>query len=315
MSVLVPAFNHQEYIEGCLDSIAESSYAPLEILVIDDGSTDATYARACNWMENNAHRVKRVAVSRQTNQGITRTLNALISLARGEYISPLGSDDLLVPDGIALRVSVLQDHPEWLAVFGDCSIINCVGRQEAASALDSMYHAYFPALLDPRCIARELILRWSVVGPSMLARRAAYDVDIGVGLYDERLQVEDRDFYLRLLAINALGFIDKTVARYRVHGGNSIYLRASIVSSDVVLAEWRNATSFGGLNRWLLTMVALRGSLQLRAVRQKEQGNHIRGQILWLAGRILAVMQRGAHVLHLLIRPRSTFEAGRVSGS
>ena len=108
VSVLVPAFNHQEYIKCCLDSIAESSYLPLEILVIDDGSSDATYARACAWMDDNAHRVKRVTVCRQANQGITRTLNALISLARGEYIALLGSDDVLESDGIALRLSLIH---------------------------------------------------------------------------------------------------------------------------------------------------------------------------------------------------------------
>lgn len=303
VSVLVPAFNHQEYIECCLDSIAESSYVPLEILVIDDGSSDATYARACAWMEGNAHRVKRVAVWRQANQGITRTLNALISFSRGEYIALLGSDDALERDGIAVRVSALQSHPEWLAVFGDCSIIDAAGRPQAASYLDSMYHACIPALLSPRRIARELILRWSVAGPSLLARRATYDVDAGVGLYDERLQVEDRDFYLRLLSINALGFVHETVARYRLHGENSIYSRPSMVSCDVVLAEWRNASSFTGLNRWLLTLVALRGQVQLHADREKEQGNLVRGRILWLVGRILAATQRCAHVLHRVTSP------------
>ena len=301
VSVLVPAFNHQEYIKCCLDSIAESSYVPLEILVIDDGSSDATYARACAWMDDNAHRVKRVTVCRQANQGITRTLNALISLARGEYIALLGSDDVLESDGIALRVSALQRHPGWLAVFGDCSVIDGVGQLQSVSVLDSMYHACIPALLNPRRIARELILRWSVAGPSLLVRRTAYDVDIGVGLYDERLQVEDRDFYLRLLSINGLGFIHATVARYRLHGENSIFSRGSNVTNDVVSAEWRNATSFRGLNRWLLTLVAVRGSVQLCAVRQKEQGNIIRGQILWFVGRILAVIQKCAHVLHRLL--------------
>ena len=62
VSVLVPAYNHQEYIEYCLDSIAESSYTPLEILIIDDGSNDDICFRVCNWMDNNASRVTRVTV-------------------------------------------------------------------------------------------------------------------------------------------------------------------------------------------------------------------------------------------------------------
>lgn len=305
VSVLVPAFNHQEYIEYCLDSIAESTYTPLEILVIDDGSSDDTYLRVCNWMENNANRVTRVAVCQQTNQGVTRTLNALITLARGQYIALVASDDALEPDGIALRVSALSRHPEWLAVFGDCSIIDGTGRQQAASALKSMRHAHLPALLNPGRIARELILRWSAPGPAMLARRTAYEPNVGVGLYDERLQVEDRDFYLKLLSINALGFIPERVARYRWHRENSTFLNGSIVGRDVVLAEWRNAQSFKGLNRWLLTLVAIHGGASLRAAHHNGRGNHIRGLIMWLVGKTLAIAQRCAYLLHRLMSPPS----------
>jgi len=301
VSVLVPAFNHQEYIEACLDSVVESSYAPLEILVLDDGSNDGTYDRACAWMKNNAHRVERVKVHHQTNLGITRTLNKLISLSGGEYVTLLASDDALERDGIMLRVTALQRHPEWLAVFGDCSIIDGTGRLQATSALSSLYHAHVPALLNPHRITRELILRWSVAGPSMLARRLAYSVDVGVGPYDEQLQVEDRDFYLKLLSRDGLGFINETVARYRVHGRNGIFTHNSVGHRDVVMAEWRHRDSFAGLNRCLLTLVAVRGRVQLRSIRENEQDHRLQGQIFWLIGRGLAVVQKSAHLLHRLL--------------
>jgi hypothetical protein len=303
VSVLVPAFNHQEYIEYCLDSIVESSYIPLEILVIDDGSKDDTYARVCSWREKNAHRVMRMTVRQQTNQGVTNTLNTLISLAQGEYVALLGSDDALEPDGIALRVSALERHPEWLAVIGDCSIIDGAGRQEAASAFGDTFHAHIPALLNPHRIGRELILKWAIPGPAMLARQTTYDVDIGVGLYDEQLSVEDRDFYLRLLSINALGFIPARVARYRWHVENSTNLRGSTVLRDGILGEWHNIMAFSGLNRWLLTLVSIRGSAHLHAAHQNGRGNHIRGRILWLVGSILGIAQRCAYLLHRLEIP------------
>jgi len=307
VSVLVPAFNHQEYIECCLESIAKSGYAPIEILVIDDGSSDDTYVRAVSWMENHAHKIKRVAIHQQTNQGVVRTLNTLVSMACGEYIALVASDDELEPNGIALRVSALQRHSEWLAVFGDCTMIDATGLQIAASYLESTCHAHFPALVNPRRIARELILRWSVSGPSMLARRSAYDPDVGAGLYDERLVVEDRDFYLRLLSINALGFIPERVARYRLHDLNTVALRNSIVTRDVVAAEWSSTKSFRGLNRCLLTLVAIRGSARLRAECLTEEGNLMRGQMVGLFGKLLAIILRCAYFLHrFLSRPYET---------
>ena len=296
VSVVVPAYNHAEYIEFCLDSVADSAYASLEILVMDDGSTDDTYVRACTWMENNAHRVDRVSVQRQTNQGINRTLNSLVALAEGDFIAVLASDDALEPNGIALRVSALESHPEWLAVFGDCSIIDEAGREEAMSGLSAVRHD-LRALQNPRRIARELILRWYVPGPAMLARSSTYGRACGVGLYDENLEVEDRDFYLRLLAINALGFIPERVARYRMHGIRS-ESRQLTVLREGVKSEWGNVAAFKGLNRWLLILVAVRGSASLNASLQVGRKNRARGLALSLIGNSLGIAKRFAYVLH-----------------
>ncbi|WP_166792661.1 glycosyltransferase [Cryobacterium algoricola] len=294
VSVLVPAFNHQEYIEACLDSVAASGYAPLEILVIDDGSTDATFPRASAWMEKNSHMLSRGEVRQQPNEGITRTLNTLVGMALGQYVVILGSDDALEPGGIGIRVAALELHPKWLAVFGDCSVIDSAGRITAASALSSLHRAHVPSLRDPRRIARELILKWSVPGPAMMARRSAYSAE-GVGQYDERLRVEDRDFYLRLLCVSALGFTPETVAKYRLHGLNSIF-QGSSVSRDMTTAEWQSVSNFRGLNRWLLILVATRGTCALSAADQTESGHLVRGAALRLIGRGLEVIKRVALV-------------------
>jgi glycosyltransferase involved in cell wall biosynthesis len=296
VTVVVPAYNHGAYIETCLDSIADSDYAPLEIVVLDDGSIDDTYMRACDWMKSNEHRVSRVDVRKQTNQGIARTLNRLVSQAQGDYVAILASDDTLEPDGIALRVSALERHPEWLAVFGDCSIIDANGLEVSSGSLGSVHHD-MRALLNPRRIARELILRWYVPGPATLARRTAYDTAIGAGQYDEGLDVEDRDFYLRLLAINAVGCIPERVARYRIHGERSTS-RQFIVERDGVLSEWRNITSFHGLNRGLLFLVAIRGFVRVRYSQKNGQGNCAHSLALQVVSIFLGMIKRGAYVLH-----------------
>jgi glycosyltransferase involved in cell wall biosynthesis len=300
VSVVVPAHNHAAFIEDCLDSIAQSSYPRLEILVMDDGSSDDTFARASSWIQQNAHRVANAELFRQTNQGVTRTLNTLIARASGEYITAIASDDGLLPDGITVRVSALGRHPEWLAVFADCTVVDETGQLEAQSALHSLYRAHVPALMDPHRIARELILRWSVPGPVLLLRRAAFcrGNGSGVGPYDETLQVEDRDFYLRLLAINGLGFIPDSVAYYRLHQKNSITspaLRLRILR-DVVAAENRHVTTFTGLNRCLLGVVAAHGSARLRF--EERGGWTTRPWIL-----VLKHLLKAIYALHVLASP------------
>jgi hypothetical protein len=76
------------------------------------------------------------------------------------------------------------------------------------------------ALIDDARRNEELILRWCVPGPVLLSRRETFDPQRGVGGYEETIFLEDRHFYLRLMSRHALGFVDQTVAAYRIHSAS-----------------------------------------------------------------------------------------------
>ena len=221
VSVIIPLYNHAAYVEECLDSVLNSHYPHLEVLVLDDGSSDDSYDRVTLWRERHRDAFNNFQLMRQENQGITKTLNTLVSQARGQLLTLLASDDALLPNGVRTRVDALNEHPEWLAVFGDCVVVDEKSRLLYSSSLADLYPANKAALADPRFIKEELVIRWCVPGPVFMARKEAYDVQSGVGLYDPSSSVEDRDFYLRLLAKNSLGFLDRPVATYRVHTHNA----------------------------------------------------------------------------------------------
>ena len=112
-------------------------------------------------------------------------------------------------------------------------------------------------------------------------------------------------FYLRLLSINGLGFIPECVARYRLHGNNSsAFVNRSVVWHDAVSSEWRNAPSFGVLNRSLLALIALRGWTIMSADDHTNRGNRVRAQTLGLVGKVLSIVRKGAYALHVLSSPR-----------
>lgn len=298
VSVIVPAFNHESFVRACLDSVLESSYRPLELIVLDDGSSDGTYALARDWMRLHAHELTRVVVERQSNRGLTRTLNVLVRRARGEFLVPVASDDELEPDGISLRVNALQSDSKLMAVFGDCKVIDDRGRVTAVSALRSMYAANTDALADPRSITRELILRWSVPGPAVLLRRPVFESGGGMGPYNEQFAVEDRDLYLGLLARDELGFVPDVVARYRIHGENFSISRRPEVREDVVRAERLHLASFRGMNRWLLILVAARGGAEVR-VREGSRARHGAARFaLALQHKSLGALVRLAYLVH-----------------
>jgi glycosyltransferase involved in cell wall biosynthesis len=267
VSILIPAYNHSQYILECLNSVLQEGYPNLEILVIDDGSQDDTYQVAKQWADANIRAFSNIEIVKQYNRGVTKTLNSLILKSRGEYIVLLASDDALVAGGIMTRVQMLQRRQDLLAVFGDCVVINNDSKEIAESALRTLYRANINALKLDKALGRELILRWSVPGPGLLIRRVAYDTALGVGLYNEDLKIEDRDFYLRLINRKALGFIDLRVAKYRIHDTNSITNPTRSVNflSDGLKAEQLNIRLSKGVYKFLLNIVIFKSSALLNA--------------------------------------------------
>lgn len=220
ISVLVPIYNHARYIGRCLDSVLEDPHPAKELLVIDDGSSDASYDVAAAWLAKHRTGFVRAELRRQRNAGITRTLNRLVGLARGDHLALLASDDFLLPGGLGSRLAALEAHPDWLGVFGDCIVVNDANAPIMQSGLVDLHGADKRVLSDPRRMPAELILNWSIPGPVLMLRRMAFGSE-GVGWYDEHALIEDRDMYLRLLASGRLGFLDQPVAAYRVHERSS----------------------------------------------------------------------------------------------
>jgi glycosyltransferase involved in cell wall biosynthesis len=264
VSVLVPLYNHEKYIETCLLSIANETYPNLELLILDDGSKDSSFAIAKTWIGAHRGRFARVKAWTQTNAGVCTTANRLIAEAKGAFITFIASDDALKPDGIGARMAYLEQHPDLLAVVGDAEVMDHQGGFLAASAIQDFHLGSKATLARPNRMNLELLLRWSIPGPVLLARKAAWDPATGVGPYDESLNVEDRDFYLRLLARKALGFLDQSVARYRIHdsnasrspepGSDSQSLQARIVN-DVKRSEIQNLHLFHGLEKAALYLI------------------------------------------------------------
>lgn len=213
VSVLVPCFNHARYIEACLDSLLADGYPNLELVLLDDGSTDASFEIAERWAaEKSSQLAGGARLSRQANAGVVKTLNTLLRSARGAHFALLASDDYLLPGGIMTRVRYLENQPQYLAVFGDAVGIDEDSEPVADSMLDH-FRASRTALRCDRTRTLEIITRWVMPGPVYLARREVID---RIGFYNEDFCFEDRDYYLRLLAARALGYVDVAVAAYRV---------------------------------------------------------------------------------------------------
>lgn len=243
VSVLIPAYNHAAFVEECLTSIARTDYPRIEVLLIDDGSTDQTFDRVQEWGRCNAHVFERFEASSRANRGLNATLNELVRASKGELICLLGSDDRLLQDGISTRAAALAENPTLWAMFADCNVIDENGIETHTSGFE-LNRADVTALSTPETMATELVWRWSVPGPVLMVRREVFFAPDGYGFYPEHRKVEDRDFYLWALAKGRLGFVNSPVASYRIHSSNISRVLSALTESENKDAEWIIAAQF-----------------------------------------------------------------------
>lgn len=208
VSVVVPAYNAEAFVGAAVGSALDQTYQPLEVVVVDDGSTDGT-ARVLEAIPD-----ERLRVVRQPNSGVGRARNRGIEAATGALVALLDADDLWAPHKLRVQVDALAGHPDWLAVGSFMHHIGPDGR-----VLGLTGHPLGPAELAE--VRRAQLNPFPI--SSLVVRRAALD---DVGLFDEELQVhvpgmvEDLDLLARLAAAGPLGCVEEPLGGYRLHPGS-----------------------------------------------------------------------------------------------
>lgn len=216
VSVLIPAYNHERYVRRCLDSVLEDPYPAKELVVIDDGSTDGTGERVAAWVERHRGEIA-IEYVRRPNRGIAATMNELAARARGEFLRLGASDDYLLPGGLQAQVGYLLAHPRKWAVIGDSRVVDREGRPLHDSGMRDLHRADKRLYGSDEGIRRAVISHWAIGGPVALIRKRSLETVAG---WSESLRIDDWDFFLRLAAHDAIGFIDVPVCAYRLHGSN-----------------------------------------------------------------------------------------------
>jgi glycosyltransferase involved in cell wall biosynthesis len=216
VSVLIPAFNHERFVQRCLDSVLEDPYPAKELIIIDDGSTDQTGERIADWVATHCMELP-IEYVRRENRGIAATLNELVARASGEFLRPGASDDYLLPGGLDAQVRYLLAHPDKGAVIGDSVVVDRDGNKVHDSGMCDLHGANKSLYRSDDGIRRAIISQWAIGGPVALIRKSALDT---VDRWSEGLRIEDWDLFLRLAARDALGFIDVSVCAYRLHDSN-----------------------------------------------------------------------------------------------
>jgi glycosyltransferase involved in cell wall biosynthesis len=201
VSVIVPCYNGAAFLEETLLSALVQSYSEIEVVVVDDGSTDSSPEIARRFP---------VRYIRQENRGLCEARNAGIRESKGSYLVFLDADDRLKPRAIEAGLRALALRPDCAMTVGDHVFITADGAYLANSTKECPAHSHYEALLKSNFI--EMIA-------SVLFRRSIFNE---VGGFNTGLRVaEDYELYLRIARARPICCHSEVVAEYRKHATNT----------------------------------------------------------------------------------------------
>jgi len=202
VSLIVPAFNAADYVVEAIESLLVQDYPNVEIIVVDDGSTDGTGELAAGFGD-------RVKVHRQSNAGQSAAMATGWSMSKGEFIGYLSADDRLMPQAVRRCAEELASRPDIALVYPDFGIIDEKSVRQATVCPPDFSRRILYA--DLHCLP----------GPGALFKRSAYE-RAGPWRSDLR-QIPDLEFFLRLGLEGDFHHLHEVLAEFRMHAGSTTY--------------------------------------------------------------------------------------------
>lgn len=228
VSVLMPAYNHENYVQYAINSVMASTYQNIELIVIDDGSKDRTYEKIIELKPECEKRFTRVIMDTQANSGTCRTLNRMLSLAKGEFVFLIASDDAVKPQAVEKMCDFLSSHPEYVLavgdnefIDGDSNVVGCDCNQNVVDYETAEYKTFFPRISSrmksPDDFGKyEVLLKANHVPNGYLMRKSVMPE------FTPEAPLEDFYMHLQLSKTGKFHFFDEVFFSYRQHGTNTM---------------------------------------------------------------------------------------------
>lgn len=234
ISVVIPTYNHVRFLADAIQSALKQSYPSVEIIVVDDGSTDQTHTLVESFGE-------RVHYIWQENRGRSGARNAGIAAAQGEYIALLDADDFWEPTYLAIVQRVLAADPRLGAVYTGLQFVNSKGERLPQSCVATA----------PSDRLYDRLLDGEFFSPSaVLVRRSCF---AQVGVFDETLRAsEDWDMWLRVAQLYPVAGIAQPLLNYRVHGNNMSGDPETMLHYQTMVVHKHFGAPVGDPSRWPL---------------------------------------------------------------
>jgi glycosyltransferase involved in cell wall biosynthesis len=219
ISVLLPVYNCELYIQTAVESILNQTFTDFEFLIIDDASTDDTVFII---KKINDSRIQ--LIEKPLNSGYTNSLNYGLQIAKGRYIARMDGDDISMPERFAQQIAYLESHPDVVV----CGTTYKIVGNDKRITLPENHEAIKIGLLWGNCILH----------PSVMIRKKMLD-DFSISYDTSKEPAEDYDMWVRLLSLGKLHNLQEVLMEYRLYGNQVSRKRAEEQKKNVVQANFK----------------------------------------------------------------------------
>lgn len=215
VSIVIPAYNLARYLEEAIKSVLNQDYPDVELIVLDDGSTDDTRRILEKYRG-------RIYAESQPNMGQVNTLNKGWRMSKGDILGFISADDTLLPGAVSKAVACLAANPDAILTYCDFNLIDANSR--IVRRVTTPEFSYDDMLIKVICPP----------GPGAFFRRSAFEA---TGLWDNSLKIMlDYDYWLRLGLKGRFVRIPEMLAQYRVHETSQTFAGVDEAKADEPVA-------------------------------------------------------------------------------
>lgn len=259
VSILMPAYNAQTYLREAIDSVIAQTYPHWELIVVNDGSTDATAAMIDGYED------PRIRVFHKSNGGIGSARNLALEHARGRFMCGLDADDVFPPNSLASRLKVFNDHPDADIVDGTVLFLDKELKQRLRTYVPNFDGDPYDELvrLNSSCF----------MGFSWMVR---WNPDMRYRFLEHLTHGEDLCFYLDYCRGRRYKYTHETILLYRRTGATTMSNLEGLARSYAKIHAWlvqgnvasrRQTSEFRRLSRMILIKSYLRARRPMEAIR------------------------------------------------
>lgn len=210
VSVVIPCYNHEQFVQDCIQSVIDQTYENIELIIIDDGSKDNSVEKINQMIPKCEKRFTRFEFRCRPNKGLSATLNEAIDWCHGKFFSAIASDDMILNNKVNDQIEIMIEDEDLVALFGGVEIID---EKNNILKIDKNNAIKYYGL-------KNIILHKHIIyAPTQMMRLDAVNE---VGGYKEGVVIEDWYMWIKMAKIGKCAVYPSIYSKYRQHEDNTV---------------------------------------------------------------------------------------------